>query len=98
MDKKGNKTEETFTIPQLVLIGDAIHNSKTAIILADNEENGGHNVTICVRGDNKKLISMIYHVLKDNKELEGIVSSALIMLKMESFHNDIEKLGGNKEL
>jgi hypothetical protein len=90
-----NKKEvPNFTIPQLVSIGDAIHNSKTAIILADNETEEGHNVTVCVRGEKSKLMQMLYHALKSNPEFEDICSDALISFKLEKIDADFNKLMG----
>jgi hypothetical protein len=92
--RKIKKEVENFTIEQLVIIGDAIHNSKTAIILADNETPEGHNVTVCVRGTKEKLLSMMYHVLKTNPEFEDICSDALIRHKLESIQANFNNVMG----
>jgi hypothetical protein len=83
-----------FTVEQLVIIGDAIHNSKTAIIIADNETPEGHNVTVCVRGTREKLVSMMYHVFKSNPEFEEVCSNALVSFKMEKIQDGIDGLMG----
>jgi hypothetical protein len=85
-----------FTVEQLVVIGDAIHNSKTAIILADNETPEGHNVTVCVRGTKEKLLSMMYYVLKMNPEFEDICSDALIRHKLESIQANFNNIMGTE--
>jgi hypothetical protein len=87
-----------FTVEQLVIIGDAIHNSKTAIIIADNETAEGHNITVCVRGTKEVLVSMMYHVFKSNPEFEEVCSEALVSYKMEKIKDNINGLmGKNRE-
>lgn len=85
-----------FTVPQLVLIGDAIHSSKTAVILADNKIGDEHNVTVVVRGHRKDLVSMMYQVLKSNDYFEDVVSDALVHLKMEKIQASFDKFTGGE--
>lgn len=87
------KEEEVpnLTVPQLVVIGDAIHNSKTAIIIADNEDDKGHTTTVCVRGTKQNLIIMLYEVFKSNKDFEEVCATALINFKMDAISDSFSK-------
>jgi hypothetical protein len=83
-----------FTVEQLVIIGDAIHNSKTAVIIADNKTPEGHNITVCVRGEKEILVAMMYNVFKSNPEFEEVCSNALVSFKLEKINADFNNLMG----
>lgn len=91
------ENEPKFTVEQLVLIGDAIHDSKTAIIIADNENNGSHSVTVCVRGIKHKLKEMLYEVFKSNADFENICSDALVSYKMDKIQQGLDKLNNSNQ-
>lgn len=94
---KNVENEPKFTVEQLVLIGDAIHDSKTAIIIADNENNGSHSVTVCVRGIKHKLTEMLYEVFKSNADFENICSDALVSYKMDKLQKGLDKLNNSNQ-
>ena len=91
---KSVEDELKFTVEQLVAIGDAIHDSKTAIIIADNENNGSHSVTVCVRGIKEKLKQMLYEVFKSNAEFENICSEALVSYKIDKIQQGFDNFNG----
>lgn len=94
---KNVENEPKFTVKQLVLIGDAIHDSKTAIIIADNENNGSHSVTVCVRGIKRKLTEMLYEVFKSNADFKNICSDALVSYKMDKIQKSLDKLNNSNQ-
>ena len=95
-----NKEQEVpkFTVEQLVAIGDAVHDSNTAIIIADNIGEKEHNVTVCVKGRKKDLMAMLYNVLKTNEHLEDVMADAVMMVKLEKIADGLKNMGSNNEM
>jgi hypothetical protein len=78
-----------FTVEQLVTIGDAIHNSTNAIILADNQTANGHNVTVCLRGTEQTLYNMMYNVLLSNPMFARICADAVVNYEIEKRQSNL---------
>ncbi|MEI7960756.1 MAG: hypothetical protein WCI04_00310 [archaeon] len=81
---------ENYTIEELVQIGDHIHNCTTAIIIADIEEDGGHNVLITARGKRDDVVIMLIETMMKDSRVAEIVELAFInyVAKMEQSKNE----------
>jgi hypothetical protein len=79
-----------YTIEELVQIGDHIHNCTTALIIADIEENDGHNVLITARGKQEEIIIMLIETMIKDSRVAEIVELAFInyVAKMEQLRKE----------
>ena len=74
-----NKNEkETYSIEELVKIGDHIHNCTTAFILADVEENDGHNVLITAKGTTNNIVNMLIETMMKDKRVAELIELSFI--------------------
>lgn len=78
-----------YTIEELVQIGDHIHNCTTALIIADIEENDGHNVLITARGEEEQVVIMLIETMMKDIRVAKIIELAFVnyVTKMEQLKN-----------
>ena len=83
MENKNEK--DTYSIDELVKIGDHIHNCTTAFIIADINEGDGHNVLITAKGKRDDIVVMLIEtMMKDQRVAELIeLSFANYVIKMQ---------------
>jgi hypothetical protein len=82
-----------YNIDDLVKIGDALHDSTSAIVLTLVKNTDGSCTTFgSATGTGKDLITLIVEVLENTPELETLFTEALVLKKMQSFGKLIDKL------
>ena len=83
MENKNEK--DTYSIEELVKIGDHIHNCTTAFIIADIVEGEGHNLLITAKGRRDDIVlMMIETMMKDRRVAEIVeISFANYVIKMQ---------------
>lgn len=96
-EKAPNAEGRTFTTTELVEIGDRIHNCTTALVFTDKCVDDNQELYGVVCGKSKDITNLLYLMLKNDKNLEEMVSNAVLMVKSESIMNALNKMGGKKE-
>lgn len=80
MDTRDNK----FTLEQLVLIGDHLHNAETAIIMIKGEVVGDKDNSICcIKGDSDVLAKLLYIACKHDKVVVELFTRVLLEVATE---------------
>ena len=86
------KTEQNkLSVETLVTIGDALHNSKCAFVLAQNETDNINEVeaTCLVYGGRKNLYNMFYNVIYKNKDIEQLLTEVLKKVLIDKIEKKI---------
>jgi hypothetical protein len=94
------KTEKKgLPIELLVQLGDAIHNSDIAVVFCNNQKgktgNTVHNeASVCMLGTKDQMINLVAAVISKDKDIEEILTRAIIRKKMADFTEFMDKKKG----
>jgi hypothetical protein len=84
-----NDEVKPYTVAQLVMIGDHIHNCKTAFIFVDNPIGEEHNVLITTKGDYSDLVALLVEVMLREGNIASIVKDACINYDYQMMQKEI---------
>lgn len=94
---ENEREDKGYNYDDLVKIGDHIHDSKTAIIVSDIEHPDGTHTTLgSAVGKRGDIIQMLYNIMKGNKEMEDLISEAVLMRKMQNIAELFSKMNGDR--
>lgn len=93
MENKDERHKLGYEIDELVKIGDHLHNSQTALVIADVlDEKGTHTTMGTATGRREDIVTMVYIVLKQNEDLADIITEAVMRKKMHDILTEFEKI------
>lgn len=98
-DTTKKEPKKKYSIPNLVMIGDHLHNCDAAIVICNNKDekqgDGANSLMVSVMGNRDDLVKIMYLAMKENKHLEDIFSGAVTTFMLgklkEAFDKNNEK-------
>jgi hypothetical protein len=89
-----------YSINDLVAIGDHLHNSKTALVIADIPSADGkqHTTMGSAVGTHKDIVLMILAILEKNEQMEELITEAVLIRKANKIAAMFNKMNKSNDI
>lgn len=89
-----------YSINDLVAIGDHLHNSKTALVIADIPSADGkqHTTMGSATGTHKDIVLMILAILEKNEQMEELITEAVLIRKANKIAAMFNKMNKSNDI